>query len=107
MSERKSSAIYEMIIPHGMENYITMKKYAILHCYKNQKILGLCEICYYLKKSCYGYICAKNESKRTSSNLLERMPVKCMYFSLNRRLEVDLQKEYYGMKFIERDLTEK
>lgn len=107
MSESKSSAIYEMIIPHGIENYRKMKKYAILHCYKNQKILRLCEICYYLKTSCYGYICAKNELKRTSSNLLERMPVKCMYFSLNRRLEVDLQKEYYGMKFIERDLTEK
>ena len=40
-----------MIISNGYGNYKAMKQYAVLHCYNQQKVLCLCEICYYLRVS--------------------------------------------------------
>lgn len=109
ISTKKRSAIYEMVIFNGNGNYKAMKQYAVLHCYNQQKVLCLCEICYYLKSvdSFYNHenICIRYKTKGTPRNPLEAMPIKCPYFSLNRNLETTLIKEFYDLKFIEKDLT--
>ena len=98
-----------MIISNGYENYKTMKQYAVLHCYNQQRVLCLCEICYYLKSvySFYNHenICIRYKTKGTPRNPFEVMPVKCPYFSLDRNIEAILEKECCDIKFTENDLT--
>lgn len=86
-----------------------MKQYAVLRCYNHQKILCLCEICYYLRSvdGFYNYenICIRYKTKGTPRNPLETMPIKCPYFSLDRSIEVILKNACHGLEFIEKDLT--
>lgn len=109
ISTKKRSAVYEMIISNWYENYKTMKQYAVLHCYNQQKVLCLCEICYYLRSvdSFYNHenICIRYKTKGTPRNPLEIMPIKCPYFSLDRNIEAILEKECRDIKFIENYLT--
>ena len=104
MSTRKKSAIYEIIILKGIENYKTMRQYAIFHCYKEQKVLCLCEICYYLRYVdnliCRENICIRYKTKGTPRTPLETMPIKCPYFSLDRNIKVTLEKECHSLEFI-------
>ena len=108
INTQKRSAIYEMIIPNDNENYKAIKQYAVLHCYNLQKVLCLCEICYYLR-SVNGFynhenICIRYK-KGTPRNPLETMPIKCPYFSLDRNLATALVKEFHDLKFVEKDFT--
>lgn len=109
MSLKKHSAIYEMIIPNHHGDSKSMRQYAILHCYKKQKILCLCEICFYLR-NCGGilnndYICIRYKTKGTPRNPLKTRPIECQHFDLDRRLETDLEKEYQNLDFYEKDLS--
>lgn len=109
MTIKKRSAVYEMIIFQEAGNDRAMKQYAVFHCYNKQKVLCLCEICYYLK-NVNGFInhetiCKRYKTKRTPRNPLESMPVKCPYFSLDRNIKATLEKECHGLEFIENDLT--
>lgn len=109
MDIQKRSAVYEMIISQNTRNYKMIEQYAILHCYKKQKVLCLCEICYYLKEVnsfCYHEkICIRYKTKGTPRNPLETMPVKCPYFSLDRNIGTTLEIECHDLKIIENDLT--
>lgn len=111
MNTRKTSAIYEIIIPQDTGNYKEMKQYAILHCYNKQKVLCLCEICLYLKSVDRSIkqkkICIRYKTKKTPKNPLETMPIKCPYFNLNKSIKDIIEKEYRNLKFIENDLTNK
>ena len=106
-STQNKSAVYEMIIPPNVKSNKAMKLYAILHCYKKRKELCLCEICYYLRENFYNQecICIRHRTKGTPRNPLETMPTRCPYFSLNRNLETQLEKEFHDLEFIERELT--
>ena len=109
MNITKISAIYEIFISENIENYKMMRQYAVLRCFKNQKELCLCEICYFLRSvdslGCHEKICIRYKTKGTPRNPLETMPVKCLYFSLDKNIEAILEKECSSLKFIERDLT--
>lgn len=109
MSTKKKSAIYEIIISKGTENYKVMRQYAVLRCYNKKKVLCLCEICYYLREVngiCHENICIRYKRKGTPRNPLETMHTGCQYFRLDRNIETTLEKECYGLEFIEKDLTE-
>lgn len=108
LSTKKKSAIYEMIIPSSIENYKLIKQYAILHCYNKGKVLCLCEICYYLR-SVDGFlntekICIRYKTKGTPRNPLNTMPIKCSFFSLDRKIKATLDK-CCDLKFIENELS--
>ena len=109
ISTKKRSAVYEMIISNGYGNYKAMKQYVVLHCYNQQRVLCLCEICYFLKSvdSFYNHeiICIRYKTKGTPRNPLEVMPVKCPFFSLDRNLATALVKEFHDLKFVEKDFT--
>lgn len=111
MSAKKRSAIYEMIISKEAGSHKAMRQYAVLRCYNNQKVLCLCEICYYLRNVDGFYyhenICIRYKTKGTPRNPLETMPVKCQYFSLDINLGTTLENECHGLEFIEKDLTDK
>lgn len=109
MTIKKRSAVYEMIIFQEAGSYKMMKQYAVFHCYNKQKVLCLCEICYYLK-NVNGFIyhetiCKRYKTKGTPRNPLEIMPVKCPYFSLDRNIKSTFENECHGLEFIENDLT--
>lgn len=108
MSAKKRSAIYEMVISKDTGNHKAMRQYAVLHCYNNQKVLCLCEICYFLKNTNGFYnhetICTRYKTKGTPRNPFETMPIKCPYFSLDRNLVITLQKECQSLEFIEKEL---
>ncbi len=111
MATKKRSAIYEMIISNGYENYKATKQYAILHCYNLNKVLCLCEICYYLRSVdsflSSENICIRYKTKGTPRNPLETMPIKCPYFSLDKSLETTLVKECHYLEFTEKDFIDK
>lgn len=110
ISTKKRSAVYEMVILHGYGDY-KMKQYAVLHCYSQQRVLCLCEICYYLRSvdGFYNHenICIRYKTKGTPRNPLEVMPIKCPYFSLDRNLETSLLKEFQDLTFTEKNLIDK
>lgn len=108
---KKRSAIYEMFITKDIGNYKAIRQYAVLRCYNNQKVLCLCEICYYFRHV-EGFlisedICIRYKTKGTPRNPLETMPIKCPYFSLDITIGTILEKECYGLEFIEKELTDK
>lgn len=109
MSAKKRSAVYEMIISNDNGNHKAMRQYAILHCYKKQKTLCLCEICYFLKNidSFYSHdsICIRYKTKGTPRNPLGIMPIKCPHFSLDRNLEAMLERDCQGIEFVENELA--
>lgn len=79
----------------------------MLHCYKRQKMLCLCEICFYLKEV-YDegiYICKRYKKRGTPKYPLETMPTKCECFGLDKYLANYLEKECHVFSFIEKDLT--
>lgn len=111
MSTQKRSAVYEMIISQMAGSYKLMKQYAILHCYNKQKVLCLCEICYYLRNR-DGFlnqekICIRYKTKGTPRNPLTKMPIKCPHFSLDRNIKAILEIMCNDLRFIEHDLTNK
>lgn len=105
VSTPKRSAIYEVVISSGSGSYKSMKQFAVLHCYNQQKTLCLCEICYYLRSvdNFFNHesICIRYKTKHTPRNPLKIMPVKCPFFSLNKNLESTLKKEYQDVRIIE------
>ena len=106
ISPRKRSAIYEMVISNGCENNNELKQYAVLHCHNLQKMLCLCEVCYYLRAvGFFGHnkICIRYKTKGTPKNPLAAMPIKCPYFKLDVNLEARLTKKFYDLKFVEID----
>lgn len=111
MSTNKKSTIYEMIIFKDTGKHKAIKQYAILRCYNSQKVLCLCEICYYLKHVDGLYnqedICIRYKTKGTPRNPLETKPIKCPYFSLDRSLGHYLDKECQDLGFIENELADK
>lgn len=111
MSIKKHSALYEMIVATpNMGDSKSLKQYAILHCYNRQKVLCLCEICYYFRNLGDIHnnknICIRYKTKGTPKNPLNTWPVKCQYFNLDRRLETRLKNEYQNLEFIEKDLSD-
>ena len=111
MSTKKRSAIYEMVISKDTGNYKAIRQYAVLRCHNNQKVLCLCEICYYFRHV-EGFlnnenICIRYKTKGTPRNPLETMPIRCPYFSLDRTIGNTLDKECQDLDFIEKDLTDK
>ena len=88
-----------MFISENIENYKMMRQYAVLRCFKNQKELCLCEICYFLRSvdslGCHEEICIRYKTKGTPRNPLETMPVKCPYFSLDKNIEAILEKRVF------------
>ncbi|WP_289754671.1 competence protein CoiA family protein [uncultured Duncaniella sp.] len=111
MSPKKRSAIYEMVISQDTGSYKAKRQYAVLRCYNNQKVLCLCEICYYLRHVegilNHENICIRYKTKGTPRNPLETMPIKCPFFSLDRNLGNTLEKEFYDLEFIEKGLIDK
>lgn len=108
MRPKEINAIYEMVISKGIGTHKAIRQYAILHCYNNQKVLCLCEICYFLKRRTNFFnqeeICIRYKTKGTPRNPLETMPVKCPYFSLDRNLRATLEKVCHNLCFIEEEL---
>lgn len=109
MSTTKRSAVYEMIISKSNGNYKAMIQYAVLYCYKKQKTLCLCEICYYLRAIDnflnHENICIRYKTKGTPRSPLKTKPIKCLYFSLNRDLETRLEQNCDGIEFVEKELS--
>ena len=105
ISKKKRTAIYEIVISNGYSSSKAMKQYAVLHCYNQQKVLCLCEICLFLKSvdGFYGHedICSIYKKKGTPRNPLVTMPIKCPYFSLDRNLEAALATKARHFEFID------
>lgn len=83
-------------------------KYFLLYCYKTNKKVRFCEICFFLKEDYFPSICWRYKTKSTPKYPLEakNAPLECPYFSLNINLKNSIESQYHNLKIIEGKIFE-
>lgn len=85
------------------DDYDSLIKYFLLYCYKTNKSVRFCEICFFLKDNNFSSICTRYKTKSTPKYPLEEKtaPLECPYFSLNTQLKNHIEYKYKNFKIIE------
>lgn len=88
---------------YDIYDYDSLIKYFLLYCYKTNKKVRFCEICFFLKDNNSSSICTRYKTKGTPKYPLEekKAPLECPYFSLNTQLKNHIEYKYKNFKIIE------
>ena len=107
INNRKRSTVCEIIFAEQTMGLYEAKIYALLKCYQKKRKACYCELCFFLSEvNIYGLtekICRRYKTKGTPQYPIREAPIDCEYFSLNRTLVANIEREYTDVTIIERE----
>ena len=107
INNRKRSTICEIIFANETLSPYDAKIYSLLKCYQKKRKACYCELCFFLSEvnSCgiTEKICRRYKTKGTPQYPIREAPIDCEYFSLNRTLVANIEREHTDVTIIERE----
>ena len=107
INNRKRSTVCEIIFAEQTMGLYEAKIYSLLKCYQKKRKACYCELCFFLSEvNSYGLtekICRRYKTKGTPQYPIREAPIDCEYFSLNRTLVANIERDPTDVTVIERE----
>ena len=107
INNRKHSTVCEIIFAEQTMGLYEAKIYSLLKCYQKKRKACYCELCFFLSEvNNYGLtekICRRYKTKGTPQYPIQEAPIDCEYFSLNRTLVANIERDPTDVTVIERE----
>ena len=102
INNRKRSTVCEIIFAEQTMGLYEAKIYSLLKCYQKKRKACYCELCFFLSEvNSYGLtekICRRYKTKGTPQYPIREAPIDCEYFSLNRTLVANIERNPTDVK---------
>ena len=105
-NKRKRSTVCEIIFAGETLSLHDATIYSLLQCYKKKRKACYCELCFFLSEvsGLKERICKRYKTKGTPQYPMREMPLGCEYFSLNRALVANIEREHNIDSVIEKEI---
>ena len=107
INNRKRSTVCDIIFAENALEPYDARIYSLLKCYQKKRKACYCELCFFLSEvNSYGLtekICRRYKTKGTPQFPIREAPINCAYFSLNKTLLANIEREFNNIAVIERE----